>query len=39
MTAVNWFCALSLVGLGIFVAITISPLAGLLVAGMVGLKP
>lgn len=39
MKTINWLCALALVGLGIFVAITISPLAGLLVASMAGLKP
>lgn len=39
MKTINWLCAIALVGLGIFVAITISPLAGLLVASMAGLKP
>ena len=39
MTTVNWFCALALIGLGIFAGYAINPLAGLLVAGMAGLKP
>ena len=39
MTAVNWICALALIGLGIFACYAINPLAGLLVAGMAWLKP
>jgi len=39
MKTINWICALALVGLGIFAGFAINPLAGLLVAGMAGLKP
>lgn len=39
MTAVNWACAIALIGLGIFAGYAINPLVGLLVAGMAGLKP